>query len=170
MKKFSLVTFILMFQMLLPWAGNMIGAENINSNYGVSTWQFMYSVAKPTELQLQAVESHSVFDKKTEFLYNQLQELCFKRIPVVPGDPTTRIVTRKSELFNAVKRVSKGLEEEMKTHKISTEDATTQLNQVLNVAISAFYSEDSKSFEKALHENKKDYQKLMGLFSQVTLK
>lgn len=170
MKKISLVTFILVFQMLLPWTGNMIGAENIGSNYGASTWEFMYSVAKPTELQLQAVESHSVFDKKTEFLYNQLQELCFKRIPVVPGDPTTRIVTRKSELFNAVKRVSKGLEEEMKTRKISTEDATTQLYQVLNVAISAFYSEDSKSFEKALRKNKKDYQKLMSLFSQVTLK
>lgn len=38
------------------------------------------------------------------------------------------------------------------------------MNQVLNVAISAFYSENSKSFEKALRNNKKDYKQLCDLF------
>ena len=93
-----------------------------------------------------------------------------KRIPVVPGDPTTRIVIKKGELFNAVKRVSKGLEEEVKDHKMSETEATGKMNQVLNVAISAFYSEDSKSFEKALRNNKKDYNQLVALFSKVVLK
>lgn len=44
------------------------------------------------------------------------------------------------------------------------------MNQVLNVAISAFYSEDSKSFEKALRNSKKDYKQLCALFSKVALK
>lgn len=53
---------------------------------------------------------------------------------------------------------------------MSEAEATEKMNQVLNVAISAFYSEDSKSFEKALRNNKKDYQQLCALFSKVALK
>ena len=64
----------------------------------------------------------------------------------------------------------KGLEEDVKDHKISETEATEKMNQVLNVAISAFYSEDSKSFEKALRNNKKDYKQLCALFSKVELK
>ncbi len=44
------------------------------------------------------------------------------------------------------------------------------MNKVLNVAISAFYSDDSKSFEKALKDNKKDFKQLVNLFSKVELK
>ena len=40
---------------------------------------------------------------------------------------------------------------------------------VLNVALSAFYTDDSKSFEKALRTNKKDYNKLLAVFNSVSL-
>lgn len=53
---------------------------------------------------------------------------------------------------------------------MSETEATEKMNQVLNVAISAFYSENSKSFEKALRNNKKDYKQLCDLFSKVALK
>ena len=89
---------------------------------------------------------------------------------MVPGDPTTRVVFKKGDLFNAVRKVSKGLKDEVNDNKISEIEASRQMNQVLNVAISAFYSEDSKSFEKALRNSKKDYKQLMSLFSKVNLK
>ena len=82
----------------------------------------------------------------------------------------TQAVCSRGDLFNAAKRVSKGLEEDVNDHKMSEAEATEKMNQVLNVAISAFYSEDSKSFEKALRNNKKDYQQLCALFSKVALK
>ena len=62
------------------------------------------------------------------------------------------------------------MEEDVKDHKMSETEATEKMNQVLNVAISAFYSENSKSFEKALRNNKKDYKQLCDLFSKVALK
>lgn len=130
----------------------------------------MYSVAQPTEEQLEQIPANAEFGKKTAFLYDQLEALCVKRIPVVPGDPTTRVVFKKGDLFNAVRKVSKGLKDEVNDNKISEIEASRQMNQVLNVAISAFYSEDSKSFEKALRNSKKDYKQLMSLFSKVTLK
>ena len=170
MKKAKLMLLMLLCSVMAAFAGNEneMGTDKTNST--VPAWEFIYSVAQPTEQQLDQISENAEFSKQTSFLFNQLKGLCVKRIPVVPGDPTTRIVIKKGELFNAVKRVSKGLEEEVKDHKMSETEATGKMNQVLNVAISAFYSEDSKSFEKALRNNKKDYNQLVALFSKVALK
>ena len=170
MKKVRLMLLMLLCSVMAAFAGNEneMGTDKTNST--VPAWEFIYSVAQPTEQQLDQISGNVEFSKQTSFLFDQLKELCVKRIPVVPGDPTTRIVIKKGDLFNAAKRVSKGLEEDVKDHKISETEATGKMNQVLNVAISAFYSEDSKSFEKALRNNKKDYNQLVALFSKVVLK
>lgn len=144
------------------------GVENTNST--APMWEFIYSVAQPTESQLAQVEGDAQLGKQAAFLFDQLQGLCVKRIPVVPGDPTTRIVIKKGDLFNAVRKVSKGLEDEMDDNKITQQEAAQTMDHVLEVAISAFYSEDSKSFEKALRNNKKDYKQLVAVFSKVMLK
>ena len=170
MKKAKLMVMMLLCSVMAAFAGNEneMGTDKTNST--VPAWEFIYSVAQPTEQQLDQISENVEFSKQTSFLFNQLKGLCVKRIPVVPGDPTTRIVIKKGELFNAAKKVSKGLEEDVKDHKMSETEATGKMNQVLNVAISAFYSEDSKSFEKALRNNKKDYNQLVALFSKVVLK
>lgn len=170
MKKAKLMMLMLLCSVMAVFAGNEneMGTDKTNST--VPAWEFIYSVAQPTEQQLDQIAGNVEFSKQTSFLFDQLKGLCVKRIPVVPGDPTTRIVIKKGDLFNAAKRVSKGLEEDVKDHKMSETEATEKMNQVLNVAISAFYSENSKSFEKALRNNKKDYKQLCDLFSKVALK
>ena len=172
MKKAKLMVMMLLCSVMAAFAGNEnekeMGTDKTNST--IPAWEFIYSVAQPTEQQIDQISENAEFSKQTSFLFNQLKGLCVMRNPLVPGDPTTRIVIKKGELFNAVKRVSKGLEEEVKDHKMSETEATGKMNQVLNVAISAFYSEDSKSFEKALRNNKKDYNQLVALFSKVALK
>lgn len=170
MKKAKLMMLMLLCSVMAVFAGNEneMGTDKTNST--VPAWEFIYSVAQPTEQQLDQIAGNVEFSKQTSFLFDQLKGLCVKRIPVVPGDPTTRIVIKKGDLFNAAKRVSKGLEEDVKDHQMSETEATGKMNQVLNVAISAFYSEDSKSFEKALKNSKKDYKQLCALFSKVVLK
>ena len=170
MKKFKFLMLVCVLSSMTAFAGNERETGTENTTAAVPSWEFIYSVAQPTEQQLEQVTGNAEFGKQAAFLYDQLQGLCVKRIPVVPGDPTTRIVIKKGDLFNAVRKVSKGLEDEMKDHKISCDEATSQMNKVLNVAISAFYSEDSKSFEKALRNSKKDYRQLVALFSKVILK
>lgn len=170
MKKAKLMMLMLLCSVMAVFAGNEneMGTDKTNST--VPAWEFIYSVVQPTEQQLDQIAGNVEFSKQTSFLFDQLKGLCVKRIPVVPGDPTTRIVIKKGDLFNAAKRVSKGLEEDVKDHQMSETEATGKMNQVLNVAISAFYSEDSKSFEKALRNSKKDYKQLCALFSKVVLK
>lgn len=170
MKRIKFLLTMLLLSSIATFAENEIVTGTNKTNNDVPTWKFMLSVAKPTDMQLEEITENVEFARETTFLYNQLQGLCIKRIPVVPGDPTTRIVITKGELFNAVKKVSKGLENELKENKISKDEAARQMNNVLNVAISAFYSDDSKSFEKALKNSKKDYKQLVYLFSKVELK
>ncbi len=169
MKRFKFLLVMLLLSCMATFAENESVTGTDKTNNDVPTWKFMLSVAQPTDQQLEQITGNVEFAKETTFLYNQLQGLCVKRIPVVPGDPTTRIVIKKGELFNAVRKVSKGLEDEIKENKISRTEATSKMNKVLNVAISAFYSDDSKSFEKALRNNKKDYKQLVALFSKVEL-
>ena len=152
MKKRCLLV-MLLFSVLTAFADNesVNGTENTTAT---TRWEFMNYTEK---------------GKSNEDLLNQLEGLCVKRVPVVPGDPTMRTVIKKGEIYNAVRKVAKGLGEEVKDDKLTDQEADKLLNKVLNVAISAFYTDDSKSFEKALRENKKDYHRLLAVFSQVML-
>ena len=116
-----------------------------------------------------AADPDADFGKEAACLFEKLQNLCVKRVPVVPGDPTTRIVFSKGDIFKAVRRIGKGLEDDVKDKNISGEDASKKMTHVLNVALAAYYSEDSKSFEKALRTSKKDHNKLLAVFDRVSL-
>lgn len=110
MKKAKLMVMMLLCSVMAAFAGNEneteMGTDKTNST--IPAWEFIYSVAQPTEQQLDQISENAEFSKQTSFLFNQLKGLCVKRIPVVPGDPTTRIVIKKGELFNAVKKYQRG--------------------------------------------------------------
>ena len=57
----------------------------------------------------------------------------------------------------------------MKDKNISNEEASKKMTRVLNIALAAYYSDDSKSFEKALRTSKKDHNKLLAVFDKVSL-
>lgn len=133
-------------------------------------WEFYSNVEKPTAVQLSSFSGNAELGKEAAYLYEQLKSLCVKRVPVVPGDPTTRIVFTKGDIFNAVRKIERGLEDGVKDKELSEKEASDKMNRVLNIAISAFYADNSQSFEKALRANKKDYKQLLALFDKVSLK
>ena len=134
-----------------------------------STWTFVSVTDKPTAEELAQVTDEAGFGKEAACLYKELEKLCVKRVPVVPGDPTTRIVFKKGDIYNAVRRIGKGLEDDVKDKNISNEEASKKMTRVLNIALAAYYSDDSKSFEKALRTSKKDHNKLLAVFDKVSL-
>lgn len=152
----------------MTFSMNVHAAEKTEIPAG-NTWTFTAVTVKPTEADLAKVTDEGDFGKEATCLYNKLEQLCVKRVPVVPGDPTTRIVFTKGAIYNAVRRIGKGLEDDIKSHEITSEEASKKMTDVLNIALSAFYTDDSKSFEKALRANKKDYNKLLAVFNSVSL-
>lgn len=152
----------------MAFSANIHASEKLEESAN-STWTFIAVSVKPTAEDLAQVTDEGDFGKEATCLYNKLEQLCVKRVPVVPGDPTTRIVFTKGAIYDAVRRIGKGLEGDVKSHALTSEEASKKMLNVLNVALSAFYTDDSKSFEKALRANKKDYNKLLTVFDSVSL-
>ena len=162
---------VVVLMMLIGLCSSMsINAAEKNTETAKSTWTFMSVSIKPTAEELAAADADANFGKEAACLYDKLQKLCVKRVPIVPGDPTTRIVFSKGDIYNAVRRIGKGLENEMEDKNISSQEAVDKMTHVLNVALAAYYSDDSTSFEKALRASKKDYNKLLAVFDKVSLK
>ena len=161
-------TVVVLVMLIGLCSGMSLSAAENTAEAANSTWTFYSVTDKPTAEELAAV-SDGEFGKEATCLYNQLEKLCVKRVPVVPGDPTTRIVFKKGDIYNAVRRIGKGLEGDVEDNAMTSADAAKKMTHVLNVAISAYYSEDSKSFEKALRASKKDHNKLLAVFDRVSL-
>lgn len=151
------------------FCANLEAAEK-STETNNTTWTFMSVSVKPTDVELAQTEADDNFGKEATCLYNKLQKLCVKRVPIVPGDPTTRIVFTKGDIYNAVRRIEKGLEKEIEDKSMTADEATEKMTRVLNIALAAYYSDDSKSFEKALRASKKDHNKLLAVFDRVSLK
>lgn len=140
------------------------------TNDTTQSWSFSKCITKPTDEQLVQMSDNDGFSRESSFLFNQLESLCVKRIPLVPGDPTTRIVFSKGDIYNAVRTIQKNLKNKVKNNKITADEAAKELSFVLNVALSAYYSDGSQPFERVLRSMKNDGEQLLALFSKVLLK
>jgi hypothetical protein len=89
---------------------------------------------------------------------------------VVPGDPQTRTIIKKPEIYNAVNNVEKFLRKQVKDKQMSMEDAQRNLNQVIEVALAAIDTEETNSFEEALHKNRKQADSQLEVFKKVKVK
>lgn len=162
-------TVVVLMMMVGLFSSLNICAADKSTETNNSTWTFMSVSIKPTAEELAATDDDANFGKEAACLYDKLEKLCVKRVPVVPGDPTTRIVFSKGDIYKAVRRIGKALENEVEDSNMSAQEATDKMMHVLNVAIAAYYSDDSKSFEKALRASKKDSDKLLAVFDRVSL-
>ena len=89
---------------------------------------------------------------------------------MIPGETLQRTVTRKVNIYNAVKNIHKNLMKVVRNNQNQRKTASETLERVTRVAISAFYDDNSEAFEETLHANRKDYKKLIELFNNVVLK
>jgi len=133
-------------------------------------WEFYTAVQQPTSADLANISSDDNFGKESIFLLKELKNMTYTKEQVVPGDPTTRPIIHKEDIYNAIMSIQKGLKRDLKQNAISSNEASSQYAHALYVAISAFLADDSKSFESALHNSRKDYKEQLSIFNNVTLK
>ena len=76
MKKAKLMVMMLLCSVMVAFAGNEnekeMGTDKTNST--IPAWEFIYSVAQPTEQQLDQISENAEFSKQTSFLFNQLKK------------------------------------------------------------------------------------------------
>ncbi len=103
-------------------------------------------------------------------LFKQLKDLTFTSEQMVPGDPMKRTVINKGSIYKAVCHVSKSLKAEVKDGKMSEDEYNKTMAHALRVGIAAFYADDSKTFEDALKNSKKNLDQELAIFNNTTLK
>ncbi len=130
-------------------------------------WEFYYSQKAPRPEDLQEAEDNNL-GKDVGFYDQMFNQLYVVKEEVVPGDPKTRTVIKKPDVFNAVRAIYKSLREGIKNQTLTKEEATSQMQHTFKVAIAVIDS-DSSSFEKYLHQNKKETSLLLSAFNRVTL-
>lgn len=146
-----------------PGKGGTEKKEMLNEPH----WEFCYSQKAPQPEDLQEVEDNKL-GKDIGFYDQIFNQLYVVKEEVVPGDPTMRTVIKKPDVFNAVRAIYKSLCESVKNHTLTKEEATSQMLHTFKVAIAVIDS-DSSSFEKYLHQNKKETSSLISAFNRVTL-
>lgn len=144
-------------------ASNAIGAD-------VSSWQFFSVAVTPDKVALEEVPADDFLSKESIYAMRQLKSLTYRMEQVVPGDPAKRTVIEKGDIYKALCSIEKGLKKDVKAHLLDAGESSRRFDRALKVGMAAFYADDSSSFEQALRQNRKDYQKQLEIFEQVSLK
>lgn len=134
----------------------------------VETWEFYSAVQEPTAEELANANNYK-FGKEVGCLYNAFMDMYVVKEEIVPGDPSRRTVIRKPDIYNAVRSIEKQLYKDMKSKKLTKEEASDEFANVLKIALAAIDS-DTNTFEEALQDNKKDSSRLLAIFDNVKLK
>lgn len=99
-----------------------------------------------------------------------MKEAYFRKEEVVPGDPQTRTLLLKPEIYKSVVAIEKYLKKCVKEKTLERAQAEQDFTHVLQVALAAVDTEQTESFENELQKNKKDQSNLICLFKRVKVK
>ncbi|WP_278843969.1 hypothetical protein [Hoylesella timonensis] len=149
---------------------HVFAADKANKETKTPSFEFYEVLSTPPSEELQHVETDEIESKLSAYFEDKLKACTFVRENMIPGETLQRTVTRKVNIYNAVKNIHKNLMKDVRNNQNQRKTASETLERVTRVAISAFYDENSKEFEEALYTNRKDYKKLIELFNNVVLK
>lgn len=114
------------------------------------------------------IEEHDM-GKEVACLRYLVDKSYIQRENPIPGDPTTRILIKKQNIYDALRNIEKYYKKQAKKQLITQEEVARQYSAILKVSIAAMYEENTKSFEEALSQEKKAPEKQIALFKQVKL-
>ena len=143
--------------------------ETASSKSAVPTWEFLSGIT--SQFSAEEINNNNyIFGGKMGCMMQLVKSLYVTKEEVVPGDPQTRTIIKKPEIYNAVNNVEKFLRKQVKDKQMSMEDAQRNLNQVMEVALAAIDTEETNSFEEALHKNRKQADSQLEVFKKVKVK
>lgn len=107
---------------------------------------------------------------KVGCMMQQLKSIYITKEEIVPGDPQTRTVIKKPDIYNAVTNIERYLKRSIKDKRMDLNEAQMNLTHVIEVAFAAVDTEEADSFEKALSKEKKDASSQLLIFKKVKIK
>jgi len=132
---------------------------------GLTTFEFRASSNEYdlSSIPYEMVSNHFLGDLVSRKLYLLDSKYTYE-VPIVPGNPQTKIVIRKPVIYDAVQRIEHNLKKSVKKGTVSVETAAADFNKVLDVAFNVLTA-DTESFEKAISKTT-DIISLTNLFTK----
>jgi hypothetical protein len=85
-----------------------------------------------------------------------------------PGNPATKTVIKKPVIYESVRQIERDLKKSLKKEEISTDEAASIMNTVLDIALN-IQTEDTKAFENALKNSNNSKSKIVLYTKKVKL-
>jgi hypothetical protein len=98
-----------------------------------------------------------------------LDEIYTSEVPLVPGNPQTRVYIKKPVIYETVRRIERDLKRSVKKGEISVEVAEIDFNKVLDVALNILTA-DTKKFENAIESSGSANSRIALFTKMVNLK
>jgi hypothetical protein len=95
------------------------------------------------------------------YLFNDLYTY---EVPVSPGNPANKTMVEKPSIYSAVRKIEKQIRKDLKSKKIDKDSAQAKFRDVLDVAISTYYS-DTNLLEDAI-QNAGSSNELTEIFTE----
>jgi len=148
-------------------ANNMVNAPSVGLD--TEEWEFLSGISPEFSVE-EIVHASHPFGGKIACMLQLVKSLYVTKEEVVPGDPQTRTMLKKPDIYNAVGNVEKYLKKQFKDKQLTQEQVQQQFTQVLQVALAAIDTEATISFEDALRKNRKDANAQLSVFYKVKVK
>lgn len=144
-----------------------VRAENRKMFENKYTWEFLSAIPSIDENIIKKSGKHDL-GQRVACLKNLMENHYITKEDVIPGDPMMRTIVLKPNVYYTVRKIEKYLKREVKNGDIRLEEASSQMEHILEVALSVIDNKE-ESFEIALNKNKKNMENLITLFQQVKL-
>lgn len=174
MKKTFTLSFLLFCFMSTIWAQQSYVADNIThvdrsstSSSASSNGVYFRFMAFDQSMYINEIDPNDAgkhflgdYVAKKMFL---LKKLYSYKEAVAPGTSATKTIFRKPDIYFSVKKIEKYLKEALRERQISGEDACSDYNKVLDVALN-IVSEDTEKLETRINSVNGNPSKLLKIF------
>ena len=128
-------------------------AGRVNSKTGGNDVQFVFRIYPTASEPKGEVESHFLGDEIAE-KWTLVNELYLRKGDISVGFSTSYTEVVKPSVFNAVCKMNSYYKKALSKGLLNREEAQTQFMWILDCALAAFASDETKNFESALMKAK----------------
>lgn len=143
--------------------------EIVKPNENEYKWELLSAIPSVIDESIATKSGNHDFGKRIACLKTLMEKYYITKESVIPGDPMMRTIVLKPNVYYTVRKIEKYLKKEVGNGNITTQEASSEMEHILEVALSVIDTEDIGSFEIALNKNKRNIEDQISLFQQVKL-
>ena len=130
-------------------------------------FEFYFAIEEEYD-ELSVYDTHFLGDEEAKKAH-AVNSLYIKKTDIAVGFGTTHTELLKPDILKAVNKLERFFKKALRKESVTQEQAARKMSYFLDIAIVAFYKNDTEEFEEAIR-NQKHTEDLIQLFESVVIK